>query len=104
MLYAAQQRLLLGRQEQIAVMRTRKAVVGGLASQQEALQADKADSPLPSTQIVLTLLGAEITDSLSTEGEPDCKTLLVHPAACLPCSQLGRQDAPVATRPGWGSL
>ena len=74
-LYAAQQRLLLGRQEQIAVMRTRKAVVGRLASQQEALQADKTDSSLSSTQIVLTLLGAEITDSLSAEGAPSTASL-----------------------------
>lgn len=64
-LYAAQQRLLLGRQEQIAVLRTRKAVAGGLADQQEAPQADR---PLPTTQILLTLLGAEITDSVSAEG------------------------------------
>ena len=70
-LYAAQQRLLLGRQEQIAVLRARKAVAGGLADQQEALalQADKtADKPLPPTQILLTLLGAEVTDSVSAEG------------------------------------
>ena len=68
-LYAAQQRLLLGRQEQIAVMRARKAVVGGLASQQDAMQSDKADRAQPSTQILLTLLGAEITDSLTADGE-----------------------------------
>ncbi|KAL3159567.1 hypothetical protein ABBQ38_009981 [Trebouxia sp. C0009 RCD-2024] len=67
-LYAAQQRLLLGRQEQIAVLRTRKAVAGGLADQQEAPQADR---PLPTTQILLTLLGAEITDSVSAEGTDD---------------------------------
>ena len=74
-LYAAQQRLLLGQQEQIAVLRTRKAVAGGLADQQEALalQADKAaDKPLPSNQIVLTLLGAEVTDSVSAEGGRGC--------------------------------
>ena len=75
MLYAAQQRVLLGRQEQIVVMRTCKAVLG-LASQQEALQADKTDSSLSTTQVVLTLLGAEITDLLSAEGEPWCKTFL----------------------------
>lgn len=68
-LYAAQQRLLLGRQEQVAVLRARKAVAGGLASQQDALQAEQAQGALPATQIVLTLLGAEITDSLSAEGE-----------------------------------
>ena len=74
-LYAAQQRLLLGRQEQIAVLRARKAVAGGLADQQEALglQADRAaDKPLPPSQILLTLLGAEVTDSVSAEGRRDC--------------------------------
>ena len=69
-LYAAQQRLLLGRQEQLAVRRTKKAVVAA-ASAADAQQqgAGRADRPNPpSKQIVLTLLGAEITDSMSPEG------------------------------------
>ena len=83
-LYAAQQRLLLGRQEQIAVLRARKAVAGGLADQQEALalQTDKAaDSSLPPTQILLTLLGAEITDSVSADGRRGC--FRVYKLACI---------------------
>ena len=69
-LYAAQQRLLLGRQELIAVRRTQKAVTASAESalQQQNKDAGQAEKALPSTQIVLTLLGAEITDSMSAEG------------------------------------
>lgn len=69
-LYAAQQRLLLGRQELIAVRRTQKAVTASAESalQQQNDDAGQAEKALPSTQIVLTLLGAEITDSMSAEG------------------------------------
>ncbi|KAL0037452.1 hypothetical protein WJX79_008680 [Trebouxia sp. C0005] len=68
-LYAAQQRLLLGRQELIAVRRTQKAVTASAESalQQQNDDAGQAEKALPSTQIVLTLLGAEITDSMSAE-------------------------------------
>lgn len=79
-LYAAQQRLLLGRQEQIAVLRTRKAVAGGFANQQEAPQADR---PLPATQILLTLLAAEITDSVSAEGGRIAAVLGCAAAECI---------------------
>lgn len=67
--YAAQQRLLLGRQEQIAVLRARRAVVAGTSTDQpKAMQAEKAEKPLPPTQILLTLLGAEVSDSVPAEG------------------------------------
>lgn len=69
-LYAAQQRLLLARQELIAVRRTQKAVTASAESalQQQNKDAGQAEKALPSTQIVLTLLGAEITESMSAEG------------------------------------
>ena len=75
-LYAAQQRLLLGRQEQVAVLRARKAVAGGLADQQEALADKTDDKPLAPTQILLTLLGAEVTDSVPAEGGCGCHCVL----------------------------
>ncbi|DBB09723.1 TPA: hypothetical protein ACH3X3_001361 [Trebouxia sp. C0006] len=72
-LYAAQQRLLLGRQELIAVRRTQKAVTASAESalQQQNDDAGQTEKALPSTQIVLTLLGAEITDSMSAEETGD---------------------------------
>ncbi|DBA82715.1 TPA: hypothetical protein ACH3X1_006948 [Trebouxia sp. C0004] len=73
-LYAAQQRLLLGRQQLIAVRRTQKAVTSSAESalhQQNHGDAGQAEKALPSTQIVLTLLGAEITDSMSAEETGD---------------------------------
>ena len=70
-LYAAQQRLLLGRQELVAVRRAQKAVTASVESASQQQQSDdtpQAEQALPSTQIVLTLLGAEITDSMVAEG------------------------------------
>jgi hypothetical protein len=82
-LYAAQQRLLLGRQELIAVRRTQKAVTASAESalQQQNDDAGQAEKALPSTQIVLTLLGAEITDSMSAEGG-HVKSLCVMNSLC----------------------
>ena len=69
-LYAAQQRLLLGRQQSLAVRQAHKAVTaaGEGDSQRQRIGADQESSQLGDTQIMLTLLGAEITDSLSAEG------------------------------------
>ena len=100
-LYAAQQRLLLGRQEQIAVLRTRKAVAGNLAGgQHEAASAEKNDGVVSSSQIVLTLLGAEVTDALPSEG--------THGVNAWGCSatqyEQGLQASNVAMQPGSGTL
>lgn len=79
-LYAAQQRLLLGRQEQVAVWRAKKAVTAASADsvgQQQTEDVGQAEKPLSSRQIVLTLLGAEITDSMSPEGQL-LKLFLLH--------------------------
>lgn len=67
-LYAAQQRLLLGRQELMAVRRTKQAVVAASSQGQEQQQQQQAVAEVPEqpkTQIMLTLLGAEIADNFS---------------------------------------
>lgn len=61
-MYAAQQRLLLGRQELMAVRRTKQAVTAaGVKRQQQHIEVDVPQQP--KTQIMLTLLGAEIADN-----------------------------------------
>lgn len=69
-LYAAQQRLLLGRQELLAVRRTKQAVAAaGEQTQDGNGSADVKE--MPASQIMLTLLGAEIADHFSA-GQMPC--------------------------------
>ena len=71
-LYAAQQRLLLGRQQKIAVVRAHKAVTSAVdssSSPRQSMEEEQGSKQLGDAQIMLTLLGAEITDSLSAEGQ-----------------------------------
>lgn len=66
-LYAAQQRLLLGRQELMAVRRTKQAVKAAAGAKGQQNAHVEAEAPeQPRTQIMLTLLGAEIADNFTT--------------------------------------
>ena len=74
-LYAAQQRLLLGRQELMAVRRTKQAVTAaGSQGQQKRVEVEVPEQP--KTQIMLTLLGAEIADNFSSGGT--CSDVCSH--------------------------
>ncbi len=99
-LYAAQQRLLLGRQEQLAVRRAKKAVAasGEASAQQQSVDAGQAEKQLPSTQIILTLLGAEITDSMSAEGQ---HSMLPFGALCMLAWQAAFRGKAMAVCHSW---